>query len=59
MNPSYELVNWIMLAGAAILGVTMVLNHLALLAARRQKRSLAAGQSEASQLDRTSEGPVA
>jgi len=59
MGPSYELVNWIMLAGAAVLGVAMVLNYLALLVARRQSRNLAADQSgEAPPLNRNSEGPV-
>jgi hypothetical protein len=48
-----------MLAGAAVLGVAMGLNHLALLAARRQKRNSAADQTDkASPLDPTSDGPV-
>lgn len=59
MGPSYELVNWIMLAGAAILGVAMVLNYLALLVARRQSRNLATDQShKGSPEDRTSDGPA-
>ena len=59
MSPPYAVVDWIMLAGAAVLGVAMGLNHLALLAARRQKRNSAADQSDkASPLDPTSDGTV-
>ena len=38
MGASYELVNWLMLGGAALLGLAMGLNHLALIFARRQRR---------------------
>lgn len=38
MGETYELVNWIMLGGAGVLGLAMGANYLLLLLARRQKR---------------------
>lgn len=36
MTVSTEFVNWLLIGGAAVLGLVMVLNHLLLLEARRR-----------------------
>lgn len=51
MGESYELMNWILLGVAALLGLAMGLNYLALLVARRQSRALKSEESDASGLD--------
>ena len=51
MSATYDLVNWIMLAGAAVLGLAMGLNYLALLVARRQSRDLQSIEPDARALN--------
>lgn len=48
MNVSYEFVNWLMIAGAAVLGLAMGLNYLALLVARKQNRDRKSEETDAS-----------
>lgn len=47
MNASYDLVNWLLLAGAAVLGIAMGLNYLALIVARKQSRARQSDESDA------------
>lgn len=47
MSASYELVNWILLGVAALLGLAMGLNHLALLEARKRNRDRQSDEPDA------------